>query len=119
MNADKLKALVKLIQLMKARTSKKTKTALDKNKKSAFLDKLKGKSEKKTAAPSKSKDSSEKMPVFSNKPTEVSEKVYEQGAEMSGMAGYLPEMDDDINMKLQRKKIKEQKPYDRIEKKEK
>lgn len=38
---------------------------------------------------------------------------------MSGMAGYLPNMNDEVNMDAQREKLVEQKPYDRIEKKDK
>lgn len=45
--------------------------------------------------------------------------VYKQGADMSGMAGYLPDMKDGQNMNLQRRKINTAKPYDRIEKKDK
>lgn len=44
--------------------------------------------------------------------------VYKQGASMSGMSGYLPDMKDGANMNLQRKKINNAKPYDRIEKKD-
>jgi hypothetical protein len=42
--------------------------------------------------------------------------VYKQGAQTSGMAGYLPQMKDGGNMSLQRQKINKAKPYDRIEK---
>lgn len=42
--------------------------------------------------------------------------VYKQGAQSSGMAGYLPKMKDGGNMQLQRQKINNAKPYDRIEK---
>ena len=43
--------------------------------------------------------------------------AYSKGAEMSGMAGYLPDMGQEYNMSAQRKEIKSAKPYDRIEKK--
>jgi len=43
--------------------------------------------------------------------------AYSKGAEMSGMAGYLPDMGQEYNMSAQRKQIKSAKPYDRIEKK--
>lgn len=42
---------------------------------------------------------------------------YQQGAKLSGMSGYLPDMKDGCNMEEQRQKLKKQKPYDRIEKK--
>jgi hypothetical protein len=41
---------------------------------------------------------------------------YSEGAKLSGMAGYLPDMKDGGNMELQRKKLQKAKPYDRIEK---
>jgi hypothetical protein len=119
MNADKLKALVKLMDLMKTRTSKKTKAALEKSKKPSLSDTSKNLSEDLPIFSDEPKNSKEKMPTISYKSKEPSESIYKEGAEMSGMAGYLPEMNDDVNMKLQRQKIKEQKPYDRIEKKEK
>jgi hypothetical protein len=43
--------------------------------------------------------------------------AYKNGAEMSGMAGYLPDMGQDYNMSARRKQINNAKPYDRIEKK--
>lgn len=44
---------------------------------------------------------------------------YKEGADLSGMSGYLPEMGDSINMQIQRKKVEKAKPYDRVEKKDK
>lgn len=42
--------------------------------------------------------------------------TYAQGAHLSGMSGYLPDMGDGGNMDKQRSKLKKEKPYDRIEK---
>lgn len=122
MEVDKLKALVKLIKLLKARTSKKTKSALDGKKKSDFLDKLKKpelSSNPKSSEKVYKEDNQALKGVNLPKVQKTPEKVYKEGADMSGMAGYLPNMNDEVNMDAQREKLVEQKPYDRIEKKDK
>lgn len=119
MEVDKLKALVKLMELMKARTSKKTKSALDGKKKSDFLDKLKKPELSRSSEKVYKEDNQALKGVTLPEVQKAPEKVYKEGADMSGMTGYLPNMNDEVNMDAQREKLVEQKPYDRIEKKDK
>lgn len=116
MEVDKLKALVKLIKLMHARTSKKTKSALDNKKSKSLFDR---KMEKASFKKLHEEGNQELKGVTLPEVQKAPEKVYKEGADMSGMTGYLPNMNDEVNMDAQREKLVEQKPYDRIEKKDK